>query len=502
MSLRNRLALIVAAVVAVVVGLGSYLQLRVFEHRAVSELRTSALGTAQAIAAELETGPADIPPTELHDRLEARAQAAHISRIAVIEVLAGGGERHTTSAVAVSDAEVALGHEALRAGGPAWRDTGPSAMWVAVPAAPAGGGRAAVIVAVSFETLRMLVRRELLFSIVFVAGAALLVAFLVNRLARPYLHAPIEAILGTMSAAGSGDLAARAHVASPDEIGRLADGLNQMLGRTQSLHVSLQERVDEATRELRQSNDDLVSSYQRMFALREALARAEQTAAAGQTAANLAHQIGTPLNLISGYVQMMLEEASDARQAERLRSVEEQIKKVTGHIRATLDHVRRPPLAMDPVFPAAMLRRLSEVSRARLNAAGIALRLEIEEPLPWLLGDLVQLELALLNLINNGLEAMPEGGTLTLSARARGTATVIEVEDTGPGIPPELVPRIFEPWVTTKPVGRGTGLGLSITREVIAAHGGTIQVESPPGHGARFIVELPGKTGTPAIHEV
>ncbi len=498
MSLRNRLALIVAAVVAVVVGLGSYLQLRVFEHRAVSELRTSALRTAQAIAAELEAGPADIPPAELHDRLEARAQAAHISHIAVIEVLGGGGERHTTSAVAVSDAEAALGHEALRTGGPAWREPGPSAVWVAVPA----GGRAAVIVAVSFETLTLLIRRESLFSIVFVAGAALLVALLVNSLARPYLHAPIESILSTMSAAGSGDLAARTHVASPDEIGRLADGLNQMLGRTQSLHVSLQERVDEATRELRQSNDDLVSSYQRMFALREALARAEQTAAAGQTAANLAHQIGTPLNLISGYVQMMLEEASDARQAERLRSVEEQIKKVTGHIRATLDHVRRPPLATDPVFPAAMLRRLSEVSRARLNAAGIALRLEIEEPLPWLLGDLVQLELALLNLINNGLEAMPEGGTLTLRARARGTATVIEVEDTGPGVPPELVPRIFEPWVTTKPVGRGTGLGLSITREVIAAHGGTIQVESPPGQGARFIVELPGKTGTPAIHEV
>jgi signal transduction histidine kinase len=344
--------------------------------------------------------------------------------------------------------------------------------------------------------------QQALFSLAFAAAAALVAAVLVNVLARPHLHAPIQSVLDTITLAGDGDLSARVPVRSNDEVGRLAAGLNQMLERTQSLNMSLQGRVDEATRELRKSNDDLVSSYQRMFALREALSRAEQTAAAGQTAANLAHQIGTPLNLISGYVQMMLEEATDPRHADRLRSVQEQIKKVTGQIRETLDHVRRPPLAKNPVFPAAMLRRISDVSRPRLNAAGIELRLDIEDPLPWLLGDVVQLELALLNLINNGLDAMPQGGTLSIRARANGTITIVEVSDTGDGVPEDLVPRIFDPWITTKPVGRGTGLGLSITREVIAAHGGTIRVDSPPGRGARFIVELPGRPGTPAIHEV
>ena len=310
-------------------------------------------------------------------------------------------------------------------------------------------------------------------------GAVGAVTLLVSALTRPYrVHARIEALIDTMVRAGGGDLAARAPVRlGDDEIGRLGAGLNELLNRTQSLNTSLQERVDEATRELRKSNDDLVSSYQRMFSLREALARAEQTAAAGQTAANLAHQIGTPLNLISGYVQMMLEEAADGRQAERLRSVQEQIRRVTGYIRATLDHVRRPPLAKDPVFPAAMLRRISEVSRPRLNAAGITFRLDVSEELPWLLGDPVQLELALLNLINNALEAMPDGGTLSVVARAVDTTTRIEVSDTGGGIAEELLPRIFEPWVTTKPIGRGTGLGLSITREVIAEHGGSIQAE-------------------------
>jgi signal transduction histidine kinase len=501
-SLRNRLALIVAAVVTLVVGLGSYVQIRLFEHRAASGMRVAAAEAAQSTAAELASASTALSAAELHDRLEARVQEASISSLAVVEILPTGEERMSTSAVAVSEAEADLARAALQGQQPVWRDAGPSTARVAVPTTRQEGARAAVVVTVSFETLRRLVRREVQFSLVFVAGAALIVALLVNLLARPFLHAPIEAILDTMARAGGGDLAVRAAVQTGDEVGRVAAGLNQMLDRTHSLNASLQERVDEATRELRKSNDDLVSSYQRMFSLREALARAEQTAAAGQTAANLAHQIGTPLNLISGYVQMMFEDAADARQAERLRSVQEQIKRVTGYIRATLDHVRRPPLSKDPVFPAAMLRRLSEVSRPRLNAAGIDLQLDVDDQLPWLMGDLVQLELALLNLINNGLEAMPDGGTLSIRARASDTTTTIEVADTGTGIPADLVPRIFEPWVTTKPLGRGTGLGLSITREVITAHGGTIRVESPPGRGAHFIVELPGKPGTPAIREV
>jgi signal transduction histidine kinase len=344
--------------------------------------------------------------------------------------------------------------------------------------------------------------RRVLILLWFTIAAIIAVPWLVSVFARRYVHEPIESLIETMAAAAGGDLRARARVHRRDEIGKVAAGLNEMLDQTQQLHDSLQERVQAATRDLNRSNEDVISSYQRMFALREALARAEQTAAAGQTAANLAHQIGTPLNLISGYVQMMLEEAVDARQTERLRAVQEQIRKVTGHVRATLDHVRQPPMTKNPVFPAAILRRISEIAGPRLKAAGITLDLDVPPELPWLLGDPVQLELALLNLINNGLEAMPDGGTLCLHARAEGTTTRIEVTDSGAGIPDDLLPRIFEPWVTTKPVGRGTGLGLSITREVVTAHGGTIRAESPPLHGATFVVELPGKADAPAIREV
>jgi signal transduction histidine kinase len=494
--------LIVAAVVAAVVGLGSFLQVQVIEWRAGSDFRAAALRTADMLAADLAKLPQEPSPADLHDRLEQWASSPTIDTISLLLAPHGGPEQFVTSTAGVSGREVALLREALRTGEIVWDDQGGAAVLVARPVDGRRPAQAAVVVGVSLEVLRALVRRERWFTVVFALAAVAAVTLFVALFIRPYVHARIEAILDTMARAGAGDLAVRAPVQLGDELGRVAAGLNELLDRTQSLNASLQERVDEATRELRKSNDDLVSSYQRMFSLREALARAEQTAAAGQTAANLAHQIGTPLNLISGYVQMMLEEAADTRQAERLRSVEEQIRKVTGYIRATLDHVRRPPLAKNPVFPAAMLRRISDVSRPRLNAAGITLQLDIQDPLPWLLGDPVQLELGLLNLINNGLEAMPDGGTLAIRARAVGTTTRIEISDTGPGISDDLLPRIFEPWVTTKPMGRGTGLGLSITREVIAAHGGVIQAENAPGGGARFVVELPGKAEAPAIQEV
>jgi signal transduction histidine kinase len=501
-SLRTRLALIVAAVVAAVVGLGSFVQVRVFEWRAESGLRATALGVAEGLAAEIAALPGEPSQTELHDRIERRASSSAIDTVAVLFRSPDGTERFATSTAGVTGREARLLRAACQSARVVWDESERSGVLIALPIYRVAPARAAVAVGVSFDVLHALVQRERWFSLLFAVSAVAAVTLLVSVLVRPYVHAPIEAMLDTMARAGAGDLAARAPKPLGDELGRLAAGLNELLDRTQSLNMSLQERIDEATRELRKSNDDLVSSYQRMFSLREQLARAEQTAAAGQTAANLAHQIGTPLNLISGYVQMMLEEAGDARQADRLRSVQEQIRKVTGHIRATLDHVRRPPLSKDPVFPAAMLRRIFDVSRPRLNAAGITLALDVADHLPWLLGDPVQLELALLNLVNNGLDAMPEGGTLTVSARAVDTRTRIEVTDTGSGISAELLPRIFDPWVTTKPVGRGTGLGLSITREVIVAHGGTIHAENVPGAGARFVVELPGKTGAPAIHEV
>lgn len=505
MTLRTRLTLVVAIVVAVVLALRAVLQVEVFERRVEGNahdlVHASAAQLADALA-ELEW-PAS--PQDLHDMVEAIAEQPGLQRVTVLPAPGAhaGGFVEATSGANVNGDERALASAVIRSGAPQKASPTGDATLAAAPVVRQGAVTAVVVVTASLVEARTLVATERRLTPWFALAALAAITFALTWFARAMVERPMVAILDAVQHAGAGDLAVRVASRRADEFGRLGAGLNEMLDRLQGLDAAQRQRIDEATAELRKSNDDLVSSYQKMFALREALARAEQTAAAGQTAANLAHQVGTPLNLVSGYVQMMLEEPDiDARQTERLRTVQEQIKKVTGYIRATLDHVRLPSAKREPVFPAAMLRRIVDVSRPRLHASGIELTLDVPDELPWLLGDPVRIELALLNLIKNSLDAMPDGGNVTVSARAVADGTRIEVADTGPGIPEGLVDRIFDAWVTTKPIGEGTGLGLAFTREVILAHGGSIAVETTPGKGATFIIGLPGKTGSPAIHEV
>jgi signal transduction histidine kinase len=201
--------------------------------------------------------------------------------------------------------------------------------------------------------------------------------------------------------------------------------------------------------------------------------------------------VGTPLNLISGYVQMLQEDASvDPKTARRLQIVQEQIAKVASVVRTVLDHSRRPGnrslVALGPV-----LKRVADVARPKLDASGISLKLAVSDALPPIWADSEELELAILNLITNSLDAMPDGGTLAIRAAPSDDGVRIEISDTGIGIPKELLPRIFDPWVTTKTAGHGTGLGLSITHDVIARHSGTIVAASDPGRETLFTIELP-----------
>jgi signal transduction histidine kinase len=350
----------------------------------------------------------------------------------------------------------------------------------------------AVAVTLSLAALDQLAQRGRRVTLLFAIPAIVVLTVLVDLLAQRLVHRPITSIRDTMRRAGAGELAARAPVDRSDEIGEVADGLNDMLGRLEQFQVDLQTRVDDATSELRQTNASLVDSYQKVLSLRSALGQAEQKASLGQMAANVAHQIGTPLNLISGYVQLMIEEARrDPRALHRLQTVETQIRKVTGAVRTMLDSARKPALQRETVDIAALAQQVCAISGPALHAAHVEMRVDAREPLPAISADPVQLELALLNLVSNSLDAMPNGGRLDIVLSMTATGVRITVADSGSGIPPELLPRIFDPWVTTKPPGRGTGLGLNITRDVIATHGGAINVRSEPGQGTMFTIDLP-----------
>jgi two-component system C4-dicarboxylate transport sensor histidine kinase DctB len=132
-----------------------------------------------------------------------------------------------------------------------------------------------------------------------------------------------------------------------------------------------------------------------------------------------------------------------------------------------------------------------------LEQAGVQIDLDVPVEPAELLADSVQLELALLNLISNAVDAMASGGKMSVRLHPVADRLQLHVEDTGSGIAPDLVGRIFDPWVTTKAPGKGSGLGLSIARQVVGSHGGVISVENRPEAGAVFTIDLPAAPKTP-----
>jgi signal transduction histidine kinase len=265
-----------------------------------------------------------------------------------------------------------------------------------------------------------------------------------------------------------------------------------MLERVADFNASLHREVQRATEQLQERNRQLADSAQRLFAARRDLARSEQLAVAGQMAASVAHQIGTPLNLISGYVQMILEDLPPrSSAAERLRTVQEQIGRVATIVQGLLDQARRPVLHRAEVPAADLVRRVCELAGPTLQGGGIALSTSVPNDLPRMDVDAGQIEQVFLNLITNSVDAMPEGGELAVAARTHGHAVEFTFRDSGGGIDAENLARVFDPLFTTKKPGKGTGLGLTIAREVVGAHGGTVTVSSHPGEGTTVVVRLP-----------
>ncbi len=240
-----------------------------------------------------------------------------------------------------------------------------------------------------------------------------------------------------MNETAEGDLRARTTMTRRDELGTIAAGLNEMLDQLERFNQSLHDRIEEATRDLSLRNAQLAASQSELFALRESLARAERVAALGQVAANVAHQAGTPLNLVSGYVQMIRDDPED-RRSDPLAAADRRCADPAGHARAADDARPRAPAVgvrrswRSPTSSSASARWPSRGCRARISDCDVS----IAEDLPPVKADATQLEMALLNLVTNALDAMPGGGTLSIAATARPDGVRVEVADTGPGFRP------------------------------------------------------------------
>jgi signal transduction histidine kinase len=224
--------------------------------------------------------------------------------------------------------------------------------------------------------------------------------------------------------------------------------------------------------------------------------RSERLATLGQMAGTLAHELGTPLNSVLGYVQLLRREEQRPERAEKLAVIESQVQRMIETIRSVLDRTRdreleRAPVALEPLVAEA----LALVS-PRLAGRALTLRSDLPAELPAVPGDAVALRQVLINLLANAIDATEPPGTITvaavvLAANGRRPQVEVRVSDSGRGLTPEEVGRVFEPFYTTKAPGRGTGLGLAIVDHIVRAHGGQVVVESKPGRGTTMRVRLP-----------
>lgn len=295
---------------------------------------------------------------------------------------------------------------------------------------------------------------------------------------------------------------------------RVVEPLSRMVARVQALaegeyHPGLEPTEDEneigrletsfeamATR-LLDSRARLEENLASLKKAQEGLIRSEKMATVGRLAAGLAHELGNPLGAISGFLHLLRRsELTSEERNDFLSRMESEITRMDDIIRSLLDFARPAPAQPGPVDLNGIVSEALALAEVQKWFQGLEVSADLAEDLPPAWGEANRLTQVLLNLLANAGQSMAGRGTLTVSTGLRGGEAFAAVADTGPGVDPEDLPHLFEPFFTRKEPGQGTGLGLSVSQSIIEALGGRIEVESSPGQGSVFTVLLPFRDQT------
>ena len=334
--------------------------------------------------------------------------------------------------------------------------------------------------------IRVAIRNEVLRLMLLSVSIALVIWLSV----RITIRRPIAQLVQIAQTFGGGDLTRHFDLKRRDEIGQLASTFNQM---AESLEESQRRHQAEENRRIM---------------LERQLRHADKLAAIGKLTSELAHEVGSPLNVISGRARILRREfpEGDAR-GENLDIIRSQVDRISGFVKRLLKIARPSQMRRERTDLAPAIREVVTFLASELREKQADLVLLLPPALPAVMGDRDGLSQLFLNLIMNATAAISSGGRIEVAAvpaedptlgGSRGVPEAeskpggieIRVTDNGHGIAPEILPRVFEPFFSTK-AGEGTGLGLSICQDIIREHGGRITVESRPGEGATFRIWLP-----------
>jgi signal transduction histidine kinase len=337
----------------------------------------------------------------------------------------------------------------------------------AIPLFGAGKDRPLLAILLVGNSRRQYVelKRSIRNSSLLVGGAGIVLAILLSSWAAARVTRPMEQLAAAAQDVAGGNWDTRVDVPGDDEIAQLANSFNRMTAE--------------------------------LLTQKERLVQAERVAAWRELARRLAHELKNPLFPLQLTVENLLRareqspEQFDEVFRESARTLLGEISNLKTIVGRFSEFSRMPQPHLQAVEVNELLRGVAQLFQAQLQATGraaIVCTLELEENMPPISADPELLHRAISNLVLNAMDAMPSGGRLTLRSRSRDGRAIMEVADTGSGLTPEECARIFTPYYTSKQ--HGTGLGLAIVQSVVSDHGGTISVQSEPGRGTTFVIEL------------
>ena len=300
---------------------------------------------------------------------------------------------------------------------------------------------------------------------------------------------PIKRLSETVTSFADGHFWKTISTSRKDEIGKLIGGFNLMAEKLTKAYAMLEGKVDA-------SNKELEIAYQMLKQRQAQLIQSEKMAALGQLSAGIAHEIRNPLTSIKIFIQSLEKEMdSDENQKEDFRIIMKEIDRINEMITRFLNFARPEEPLFQKIRVGELIKDTVNLLAVKLKNGGIHLDLSLTEEYPPMDGDPKQLAQVVLNLLLNAVEAMPQGGTLTIRSAVKVNPDDLKeflqliIKDTGHGISEKDRPYLFDPFFTTK--SGGTGLGLSIVYSIIQQHNGRIEVESVFGKGSSFILSLP-----------